>query len=184
MIIAISGTPGTGKSAAATALAKRLRARLIRINSLIKAGKIPYTVDRKRKTKVIGIKDLQKAVNRIIKKAGAPVIIEGHLSHLLKTDVVFVLRTVPRALEKRLKAKKWAKEKISENVEAEAIGVITAEAVQQQKRFGNKIFEIDTTDRSAMQSAALMEKVLNNVRLHKIYRPGKIDWLERYKRGK
>lgn len=176
MIIAISGTPGTGKSKIAKILAKKLNANLLSISKLIE--KIPHKYDRKRRTKIIDTKDLQKAVNRNI--INGINIIEGHLSHLLKSDVLFILRCNPMKLSKILKARKWPKKKIEENIEAEILGSITIEALENTKL--KAIFELDAT--KGENVAELMLKILKyfNQRKYKQlekYKP-RIDWLERY----
>ena len=59
MLITISGTPGTGKTAVAKILAKQMKARLIDTGYLVKKYKIKTTMDRKRNTKIIDTKKLE-----------------------------------------------------------------------------------------------------------------------------
>lgn len=173
MILAISGTPGTGKTAVAKILAKKLNANLISIQDLV--NKIKYEWDEKRKTKIVDVKDLQKAVDKHITRKKIN-IIDGHLSHLLRADIVVVLRCAPDLLEKRLKRKKWNTKKITENVKAEILDEATIEAIERNKN----TFEIDTSTRHAAETADIISKLLNNIDTKK-YRAGKIDWSERYK---
>lgn len=168
MIIAISGTPGTGKSKIARQLAKKLSANLIDIKRLLK--KVPCRLDKKRKTKIVDPRDLQKAVNKELVKGTN--IIEGVLAHLLKADFVIVLRTNPRTLEKRLAKRNWSKAKIKENIEAEILDEITIEALGKHRR----IFEIDTSKRVRVSTITqIISKKPGK------YRAGHIDWSEKYK---
>jgi adenylate kinase len=172
MIISISGTPGTGKTIVAKMLAKKLGANLIIINDLV-GKKIPYKVDKKRKTKIIDKRDLRKAVKKEL-LAGAN-IIEGHMTHFIVSDYVFVLRAIPNVLKVRLKARKWPESKIKENVEAEVLDEITMEAMKVNK----KVFEIDTSKTSPKKTVGVILKILNNQNRNK-YIPGKIDWTKKY----
>lgn len=175
MIISVSGTPGTGKSKASRILAKMLGANLIEINKLIKKERY-FSYDRKRKTKIVDVKILQKIVNKNLDRKKTN-IVEGHLAHLLRSDIVLILRTNPNELKKRLKKRMWTKEKIRENVEAEVIDEITAEAIERHK----KVFEIDTSKLSEKETANIMKKIILNICSRQRYLPGKIKWLERYK---
>ena len=70
-------------------------------------------------------------------------IFEGHLSHLCHgADKVIVLRVRPEILQDRLKARDYSDSKIRENLEAEALGVCTAEAFDIH---GEKVSEIDVS---------------------------------------
>jgi adenylate kinase len=175
MIVAISGTPGTGKTRVSGLIARRLNAELISIKKLLDTGKLPYTWDEKRKTRVIDPKDLKKVV-KIITKHGGDYVIEGHLSHLVKSDVVIVLRCNPVELKKRLKKRKWSKNKIKENIMAEILDEVTIEALQNNK----SVFEIDTSNRDERKTANLIMKILKKTSGYRKYIPGYIDWTEKY----
>jgi adenylate kinase len=182
MIISISGTPGTGKTEVSKIIAKKTGMKLLSIRNLIKNERIPYKRDRQRKTKIIDIKDLKKAVEKNVgnKKDS---IIEGHLSHLVKADIVIILRCSPEILEKRLRKKKWKKKKINENILAEVLDATTIETLEIQNK--NKVFEIDTTKLNADRTAEIALRIINKKEGHKNYRTGKIDWTEKYlKRNK
>lgn len=178
MLIAISGTPGTGKTTVSKLLAKKLDAKLISIRNLIENRRIKYSYDKKRETKEIDEKGLKKSIAKEIEK-GRINIIEGHLSHLVKVDYIFVLRTNPQELYRRLKQKGWKEGKIKENVLAEFLDSITIEAMRLHPT--KKVFEINTSRKEPKKVALLITSILNNYSLQKKYRAGKIDWTERYK---
>lgn len=180
MLISISGTPGTGKTAVAKQLSKLLKAKIIDLKQLSK--QLPCEYDKKRKTLVVDQKDLQQAVNLRIKSKKLPTVIlmEGHLSHLLKSDMFIVLRTNPAVLEKRLKKRKWSEEKIKENIKAEILDTITIETIEKNGK--KALAEIDTTSKSIKEIAKLIHALLKNPKERVKYLPGKIDWSEKYKR--
>ncbi len=151
MRIAITGTPGTGKSVLSKKLAKRLGYKLIELNKIIKKEKVYDSYDKKRKCYVVDVKKANKYVKKIKDKN---VIIDSHLSHFLdKMDLVIVLRCKPSTLEKRLKKKRWSKSKIEENVESEMISLISWEARQKYK----KVFDVDTGKKTSLKA---MESII------------------------
>lgn len=177
MIITISGTPGTGKTAVAKELWKLLGWDVVSIAELVKEKKLKSAYDRNRKTRIVDEKTLDKDIRKFLDKR-KNYIIDGGLAHFVKGDICIVLRANPAMLERRMKKRKWPEEKIKENIEAEILDVVTAEALDTSKN----IIEIDTSKKTAKQTALLTKKLLNNHRMQKIYRAGRIDWSERYRK--
>lgn len=93
-----------------------------------------------------------------MRKKHTLLILDSHISHLLNVDFAIVLRCSPEELEKRLKKKRWSKEKIRENIEAEMIDLIAVEA--EEKLGKERVYEIDTTKKSPEEAVKKMEKVL------------------------
>jgi adenylate kinase len=146
MTLALTGTPGTGKTSCARVLAKRGYT-VVSLNDIIR---------RKR----LGKKDrsgcivVDPAVIRKLVPHGD--IIEGHLSHFMPVKVAVILRCDSTVLEKRLARKRWKRDKIRENAEAEALDVIVIEAVGE----GKEIYEVDTTRMSPEEVADAVESII------------------------
>ncbi len=173
MVIAVSGTPGTGKSIFARALAKKLGAQVIDLNALIKKKRI-YRLDVDG-TKIANLPKMRKEFVRTIRASRGPVVVEGLLAHLLPkrylTHVV-VLRIRPKILERRLRARKYSKAKIRDNIESEALSIILWEAVQAHGM--GKVYEINMTK---LKPDAAVKLFLDALDGKVSLRPGKLDWL-------
>ena len=161
--IAVTGTPGTGKS---TACALLKEYQVIDLNELIRKNSKRFQLDEERDS---------IDVDTSILKGLLPMmtgirIIEGHLAHLLGPDIAIILRCSPKMLKERLKKKNWSKEKIQENLEAEAVDVILIEAEDTDA----EILEIDTTKMSPDEVAEAIREIIAGER--RKYRPGNIDW--------
>lgn len=175
-IIAVTGTPGVGKSSFARELAKRLNAKVIDLNKMIEESKI-YSLD-ENKTKATAPEDLREEFKRVINGESQDIIVDGLLSHLLAPNQVthvVVLRTNPNVLRERLSSREYHNEKLEDNLEAEALGVILSEAIEIHGV--KKIYELDTTNKSILESVKLFKKALKE---KTSLEPGKIDWLEEF----
>jgi adenylate kinase len=179
-VIAVSGTPGTGKSVFARALSRKLDARLIDLNALIKRKKLfKLDVDGVR---VADLRGMRNEFAEITKKSNRSIVAEGLLSHLLPTKLlthVIVLRTRPDALKKRLRPRKYSKTKVRDNLEAEALSIILWEAVHEHG--SAKVYEIDTT---GLKVGTAVEMFLMALDGKTSLKPGKIDWLEEFYKEK
>jgi len=176
LIIAVSGTPGTGKSVFARALAGRLDARLVDLNALIKRKKLfKLDVDG---TRTANLRGMRVEFSLIMRGSSDPIVAEGLLAHLLQTKYlthIVVLRTRPKVLEERLRARKYSGAKLRDNLEAEALGIILWEAVQEHGVA--KVYEIDMTEVKVTTAVEMFLKALAG---KTSLRPGKIDWLEEF----
>lgn len=165
MIIAISGTPGVGKTAVSKILAKNLGYELISVNVLAK--KRGFVIGHDEKTGALIVDEDKLSKTRLC----GNFIVDGHLAHFIPSDMIIVLRTKPDELKRRLEKKGWSKEKINTNVEAEILGVIAWEARQKNK----DVYEVDTSSKTLEQTAKEIEQIIKG--------RGKkceIDWLEDY----
>jgi adenylate kinase len=164
MKVALTGTPGTGKSTIAELVDAGFK--LVHVNELIKEG---YNLGMDDERNCL-IADLPK-LSKYVKAIKGDVILEGHTSHLLPVDIIIVLRASPSALRERLKSRGWSDAKVKENIEAEALDIILVEAIETNK----KVYEIDTTNMSPMQ---VRDAVLEVIRGTEKYGPGSVDFSE------
>lgn len=152
--IFITGTPCTGK----TTIASKLNGRLIKINDLAIEHDFVLGIDDEKGYKVIDVERLSEHVGELIDESDELLIFEGHLSHLCKgASKVIVLRVNPEILEKRLMARDYSDAKIRENLEAEALGVCSAEAYEE---YGENVYELDVSDMSIDEAVQLVESVI------------------------
>jgi adenylate kinase len=168
MLIALSGTPGVGK----TTVSQLLLAKgygILQIEKLAEDNRFVSGMDEESNSKIIDVEVLDNFVSNKFKKGDY--IIEGHLSHLLSVDFTILLRCDPLVLKQRLKAKGWPSEKIKENVGAEILDVIKVEAYEVLE----KVYEIDTTSKSPEEVVAAIENILKGE-----YKEPEITWLEKY----
>lgn len=165
VIIAISGTPGTGKSSIAGLLKNSFK--IIHLNDLAKEKGCIKGYDKKRKVKIVDFQCLDAKIDN-----SSDMIIESHYAHLMHFDILIILRTKPDILKKRLIDKGFSKQKIDENLEAEALGVISEESLD----FTDRAFEIDTSSITSQKAAELALKIITEK--PEEYRLGKIDWSE------
>jgi len=176
MWVALTGTPGTGKSSVATLLQKHGYT-IVRLHQFAKKYKCTDGIDTKRSSQLIDIDKLNNTIKKTF-TTDTIVFFEGHLGHLLKAiDKVIILRCHPKKLKKRLMKKKWSIKKIKENVDAETIDVILCETVALHSK--ENIFEIDTTQKTIEEIATIIiDIVKRNFQPTKPYTIGQIDWTE------
>jgi adenylate kinase len=167
--VAISGTPGTGKTSVGEALAKR-GWMVYEVNRLAEEKGLLGRRDRRRATREVDINALDKAVSE--DEGLKDAILVGHLSHHLTVDLIVVLRCSPTVLATRLGGRGYSEDKVSENVEAEALDVILIEAVETDRT----VLEIDTTNKDVREVLEAMEEILAGER--EKYAIGHIDWSE------
>ena len=169
--IFITGTPCTGK----TTIASKLNGRLIKINDLAISNDFVLGIDDEKGYKIIDIDKLSLHVYGLITNCDELLIFEGHLSHLCDgADKVIVLRVRPDILEERLRERNYSESKIRENLEAEALGVCSAEAYE---KYENRVYELDVSDLSLDESVALVEDVIANGGDYPIGSVDYMDWL-------
>jgi len=143
MLIIVSGTPGTGKTRVAKALAKSLKHKYVDVRKLIRERKLSQGYDKKRRCEIIDPKALNKILIKLIEENKKRVI-DSHLSHYLPKRYVnccIVTTCGLKELRARLKRRGYSKEKIRENLDSEIFEVCKTEA----KEKGHRVIAVDTT---------------------------------------
>ena len=182
-IIAISGTPGTGKTSVSRKLSEIANVKYISLNKLAVSEQLTLKYDKKRNTHVVDFKKLiPLVINQIesYKKTNLELLlIESHFSDIIPEkyiDYAIILRCNPDELYKRLEKRGYKKEKIIENVQSEILGNSANFFLEKQMK--SPIYEIDTTLLTIEKIVnVIIDLIINNVNLEN-YIIGKIDWLE------
>lgn len=134
-LIAITGTPGTGKTTLAKELEKKGVGKRIP-NEIIERAVVGYDYDLN--TKVVDEVKLRKEIRKFLEENDGIFILDSHLSHFApkdKTVLFILLRCDPKELKKRLEKKGWDPIKVIHNVLAEEFGIIKKEMEDMSIKF-------------------------------------------------
>lgn len=151
MRVAVTGTPGVGKTTATEGLSTDLD--VLHLNDLVRDAGLTEGTDEARGSLVV---DLEAVSARL--EGREDLLVESHVAHHLDVDRAIVLRCRPDVLERRLLDRGEGEAKAAENAEAEALDVILSETVERQGV--DSTYEIDTTDRSVDAVRSDVEAVL------------------------
>lgn len=154
MRVAVTGTPGTGKTSATERLAADRD--VLHLNEVVEREGLYTERDEARDSLVV---DMDALAEYVDDREG---VVESHLAHHLSADRVVVLRCAPDALEARLRERGESERKAEENRESEALDLILSEAVAEHGL--ENVYEIDTTDRSPDEVAAEIGRVIEGER--------------------
>lgn len=175
LVIAITGSPGVGKSTVAHLLSERLGALHIDLSKLPMEEGFVEDWDERRETAIVELEAVKEEMRRLLERH-EKVIVEGHYAH----DVVppgswiFVLRRAPWRLREELERRDYPPEKVRENVEAELLDICLCEAVETHG--AERVHEVDTTNRTMMEVVREIEEVVWEMRPVRIR---SVDWLSR-----
>jgi len=153
--IAVTGTPGTGKTTATEQVETDLS--VVHLNEVIKDDELTTGRDTDRDSLVT---DMDAVAEWLAQRDD--ILFESHLAHNFDADRVIVLRCHPKEIEDRLENRGESEASIAENAESEAIDVILSEAVNRHGE-GN-VYEIETTNQSPAAVATEIEAVIEGQR--------------------
>lgn len=166
-LVALTGTPGTGKSSAAAQLKGRLASIELSELALTSASGTGS-----RRTVEVDVPALSRWVRPLMGPAGPPLLIVGHLAQFLPVARAIVLRAHPLEVARRLRrsargtvGERW------ENAAAEAIGLVRAETAAA----GVPLLEIDTTRLRPPRVADAIARTVKTGFPRSTGRP--VDWL-------
>jgi adenylate kinase len=163
--VALTGTPGTGKSSVAEALSTDLVS--------VEVGVLAVQCGCGRRTGrgfEVDLPALRTATRRGRSLVGVDLVV-GHLAHLLPLRDVIVLRCHPEELLGRLRrSRRGSPHQRHENYVAEATDAILWEALTP----GRRVWEVDTTGRSIDEVA---RAVATRYRRRGPSSYGRVDWL-------
>ena len=172
-VVVVGGSPGTGKTKVAKILGSKMSVEVISLGQLADDSGCITAEDKARNTGIINEDCLVDVLIELTSDKSKSLIIEGHYIDLVPSSSVqwtFILRTHPEALKNRLSDRNYSEAKVKENVEAEVMGVCQMDALD---AFGEaKVFEIDTTELSAPETAKKIEALVKNGST-----PIRIDWM-------
>lgn len=173
MLVAITGTPGVGKSTVSKILRKKYE--VIDINSYAESHGLFDRYDEKMESYDVDVEKLNECIRK--EKSDGLVFMDGHLSHFVDCDKIVVLRCDPDILFQRLKARGYSEGKAKENVQSEILDVILSESVES----GIDTYEIDCSRSDVSEIAEEIVAIAEGKVSGR--KPGSIDWsacIERY----
>lgn len=165
MLVAVTGTPGTGKTSSCEVLARRGYA-VVDLDDVAREGGFIVGRDEARGSDEVDVEALRENLRVPAKIA----FLRAHYAHEMAVDMAVVLRCSPAVLRKRLESRGWPAEKVRENVEAEAIDVITQQAVERLPL----VYEVDTTEKTPDQTADAILGILQGQT--EGHAAGSVDW--------
>ncbi|MBT4070029.1 MAG: AAA family ATPase [Euryarchaeota archaeon] len=152
LCIAITGTPGTGKTSICDYLQKK-GFTIYSVKKLAEENECLGEIDSNDDSAPVDIHEL--ADKWQCEDAGI-VFIDGHLSHLLDVEAIVVLRCSPATIDERLKSREYTKEKIAANVEWEMISGVWSEMLEFE--IESPCLELDSNSKAPKQ---LAEEILD-----------------------
>ncbi len=183
MLIALSGTPGTGK----TSTVKELEGRGLPVHYLAEMidGWDRFGPPDETGSVTVNVDELRDLLCTWAKELEGWNVLDGHLSYLAPADAVLIFRVDPNVIRARLSCRNYPKEKVLENAEAEGVSAVLIEAFMEMKERGmeERVFERDVTDLTSGECTDWVVEMITALEGEDLktlvrYRPGKVDWTE------
>ncbi|WP_226013090.1 adenylate kinase family protein [Halomicrobium salinisoli] len=168
MRVAVTGTPGTGKTTATERLETDLD--VIHLNDVIREEGLSEGVDEERDSVVADMDAVAEWLD-----GRDDVVVDSHLAHNFDADRVVVLRAHPDEVVDRLTERGDSEAKALENAESEALDVILSGAVERHGR--DAVYEVDTTDRDPDVVAAEIAAVIDGEREPSAGEVSFVEWI-------
>lgn len=168
-VIAITGSPGTGKST----LASRLKDKGLKVITLEELAESVDAV-----SQYDGMREVD--TSKLVQwkwEGNHPCVIDGHLSHHCSVNAVIVLRCHPLELRRRLENREgYGREKIESNVEWELLSGVWSDLIALHPRA--RVIEFDTTEHEVPIDLAL-NFILEKETSHSVEKSisDSIDWI-------
>ncbi|MGO8806246.1 MAG: adenylate kinase family protein [Candidatus Bathyarchaeia archaeon] len=176
-VILITGTPCTGKTTTAKALAAKLpNSQYINLTDYAKTNNLISGEDKERNTLIINEEGMQEKLGETINASeNENIIIDGHYASAVApaehVAQVFVLRRDPRELKQFMEKCGYTGSKLWENLQAEIIDVVLGEAVEVH---AGRVCELDVTGKPVEEVVA---EILDVLEKRKTCFVGIVDWL-------
>lgn len=167
-VIAITGTPGAGKTSVSAELRNR-GYNVVDINEHLRRYGLLGEKDVPRNTYNVDMEAFNDSLEEY-RRADGIVFLDSHLAHETDCSRIIVLRCHPKVLSERLRARGYHEEKVRENVQAEILDVILCEATDTDI----PVNEIDCTEGAPSDAVDFIERILNGET--EICPPGSVDW--------
>ncbi|KYK38232.1 MAG: hypothetical protein AYK18_17680 [Theionarchaea archaeon DG-70] len=133
MRIAVTGTPGVGKTLVAEELCSVLE--LTHINVSEVAHELGAVIEEDEGSSVVDVDILKEKIGET-----DDIVIDSHFAEVFDADFVFVLRCEPKILVERLEQRGYSEKKVKENVMAEILDYCLVNALEHHP--AEEVFEI------------------------------------------
>lgn len=169
-IIAITGTPGVGKTTIAELFSEG-DFTILSVKDLAKQYGCEGDFDESTQSMDI---DIHRLAEQFESNLLDDAIVDGHLSHFLEVDGIVILRCNPSVLQERLVKRDYSESKIKANVEWEMISGTWSEIIEFELE--QPILELDTTNSSPTE---IYEQIIKwvNEGYSQDSMTARIDWL-------
>lgn len=173
--MAVTGTPGTGKTMVCRELEK-MGFPVIYLTSYLDEKKLLSERDVNADTWLVDMKRVREHFDKKKElQSKRWMIVDSHLSHYLEVDAIVLLRCHPEVLRERLGCRNYSTKKINENVECEMVDVIASEV----RDTPIPAIEIDTTHKKPEKVADdIIMFIDSDAKYDDFQQPCSVDWLK------